>query len=371
MNDDIAYIEAQSQGLQVQTANQKLLHIELQNLVETISVSPAQLEPLRGAALGDAVGLELIESTLLLLYRALNTIDPSSLKGKTQLQSSSALGNNGLTTVRALREKKDLYLNDTFVFLQRLKTYMDPTFGAALLNTTNALLRNRSSPRSAMTFDPAIHDAARTVLWQYSPLMLFAKEVDLNVWQEIIRIYRTRIRSTYQEELRTNVAEWRKLGRKATSDEHSALFTTLEKENESSSGSARKLTVKRSQTLAKSLRSASDKKRSALDKTQNASSSPYETFADAIDEMIPLVCTEQNFIIDFFHASSQENLNFPDAVTPLSPGQRRGTDLFARRLLEPDRTMAKVVSDAMDDVFAAWPTELQSLAEWAVNTHPL
>lgn len=370
MNDDIAYIEAQSQGLQVQTANQKLLHTELQILVETISVSPAQLEPLRKAPFGDPVGLELIESTLLLLYQALNTIDPSSLRGKSQLQSSSGV-TNALTTVRALREKKDLYLNDTFVFLQRLKNYMDPTFGAALLNTTNALLRNRTSPKSALTFDPAIHDAARNVLWQYSPLMLFAKDVDLNTWEEIIRIYRTRIRSTYQEELRTNVAEWKKTGRKATNDELSALFNTLEKENESSSGSVRKLTVKRSQTLGKSLRSASDKKRSILDKTGNPSSSPYETFADAIDEMIPLVCTEQNFIIDFFHASSQENLDFLDAVIPFSAEQRRGTDLVARRLLEPDRTMAKVVSDAMEDIFAAWPTELQSLVEWAVNAHPL
>ena len=79
LNDDVAYIEAQSQGLQVQTANQKLLYTELQNLIATISLDASQLEPLRRAPLGDPQGLEAIEGALLLLYRALQTIDPALL----------------------------------------------------------------------------------------------------------------------------------------------------------------------------------------------------------------------------------------------------------------------------------------------------
>ncbi|KAF4952450.1 hypothetical protein F66182_18445, partial [Fusarium sp. NRRL 66182] len=39
LHDDVAFIEAQSQGLQVQTANQKLLQSELQNLLKTLSIS--------------------------------------------------------------------------------------------------------------------------------------------------------------------------------------------------------------------------------------------------------------------------------------------------------------------------------------------
>ncbi|KAH0111359.1 hypothetical protein KCU82_g24420, partial [Aureobasidium melanogenum] len=77
LNDDIAFIEAQSQGLQVQTANQKILHTELQKLVDTISISPRQLEPLRHGDFGNPEALMSVESSLLLLYKAMATIDPS------------------------------------------------------------------------------------------------------------------------------------------------------------------------------------------------------------------------------------------------------------------------------------------------------
>ncbi|KAI9881770.1 MAG: hypothetical protein M1823_006519, partial [Watsoniomyces obsoletus] len=39
LHEDIEYIEAQSQGLQVQTANQKLLQGELEGLLTTLSIS--------------------------------------------------------------------------------------------------------------------------------------------------------------------------------------------------------------------------------------------------------------------------------------------------------------------------------------------
>src|SRR4051794_31731345 len=80
LNDDIAFIEAQSQGLQVQTANQKLLQSELQQLVDTISITSAQLEPLRRAPIGKVQGLVAIESALVLLYKALITIDPAIIQ---------------------------------------------------------------------------------------------------------------------------------------------------------------------------------------------------------------------------------------------------------------------------------------------------
>ena len=44
LSDDIAYIEAQGQGLQVQTSNQKLLMTELQDLLDTVNIKPQQLD---------------------------------------------------------------------------------------------------------------------------------------------------------------------------------------------------------------------------------------------------------------------------------------------------------------------------------------
>lgn len=365
LNDDIAFIEAQSQGLQVQTANQKLLHSELQKLVDTISIDTRQLEPLRAAKIGKPEGLEAIENSLLLLYKAMITIDPAIRQGAEVVDGASGMGNSELSNMRALQEKKQRYLQEAAVFLKRLGQHMDMTFGAALLNTRDAISRQNSGSLSTK-LDPATHDFARNALWQYSPLLLFAKEIDLQTWDNLLKMYQARARPVYQEEFRDNATAWKKMARRPTGEEQDLLFTSQEKDTETLKTTARKLTVKRSGTLARGLRSNSNEK---ADKGGRLY--PYEAFAGALDEMAPLVFTEQNFVVEFFHASSTENVDFADAVTAAPPHARKGSNLLARKMFEPDRALAKRVVEVMDDIFSFWPTELQNLVEFVVNSDPL
>ncbi|KAL1624200.1 hypothetical protein SLS54_004130 [Diplodia seriata] len=365
LNDDIAFIEAQSQGLQVQTANQKLLHSELQKLVDTISIDTRQLEPLRAAKIGKPEGLEIIENSLLLLYKAMITIDPAIRQGAEVVDGASGMGNSELSNMRALQEKKQRYLQEAAIFLKRLGQHMDMTFGAALLNTRDAISRQNAGSVSTR-LDPATHDFARNALWQYSPLLLFAKEIDLQTWDNLLKMYQARARPVYQEEFRDNATAWKKMARRPTGEEQDLLFTSQEKDTETLKTTARKLTVKRSGTLARGLRSNSNEK---ADKGGRLY--PYEAFAGALDEMAPLVFTEQNFVVEYFHASSTENVDFADAVTSAPPHARKGSNLLARKMFEPDRALAKRVVEVMDDIFSFWPTELQNLVEFVVNSDPL
>lgn len=82
LHDDIQYIEAQSQGLQVQTANQKLLQKELQTLLQTLNISSTDLRALRSAPLDSSEGLYDVEKSLTTLYRAMITIDPDMRQNK-------------------------------------------------------------------------------------------------------------------------------------------------------------------------------------------------------------------------------------------------------------------------------------------------
>ena len=82
LHDDIQYIEAQSQGLQVQTANQKLLQKELQTLLQTLNISNTDLRALRSAPLDTSEGLQDVEQSLTTLYRAMITIDPDMRQNK-------------------------------------------------------------------------------------------------------------------------------------------------------------------------------------------------------------------------------------------------------------------------------------------------
>ncbi|KAH8668075.1 exocyst complex component Sec3-domain-containing protein [Tricladium varicosporioides] len=386
LNEDIAYIEAQSQGLQVQTANQKLLQVELKSLLDTISISSDQLGSLREASLESPRGLEQIEASLVTLFKAMLTIDPTlGLSGPRPSEDGSVVsgkpggfGNSEIGSMRVLQEKKDVYRNESILFLRRLKPFLQVKFGAAIDETRKALEREKGSnlTRAAgkAKLDPRNHDLSREVLWRYSPLMLFSREVDRPEWEDLIKTYEMICKPLYQDEFRDAVFAWKRIARKPTGDEADLLFTSqVEKQTEGIATTARKLTVKRSQTLAKSLRSpiGDNNSKTGLDKSADGRLQPYEVFGGALDEMIPIMSMEQNFIVEFFHITSLEQHDFPDAVAAATPDRRRGGDLRRPKVMDPNRDLAKLVVQSMEEVYSFFPGDMQTLVDWAVQADPL
>ncbi|KAL2033134.1 hypothetical protein VTO58DRAFT_106306 [Aureobasidium pullulans] len=378
LNDDISFIEAQSQGLQVQTANQKILHTELQKLVDTISISPRQLEPLRHGDFGNPEALMSVESSLLLLYKAMATIDPSVRSTNALSRSGPAAGldTSDIGTMNALQEKRNAYMRESAEFCQRLVRYLDNSFASALSAAKPALLQHPGGIGNAtMKLNGSGFNLARANLWQFSPLLLFTKETNMPAWQNMLRMYQTKARPLYNDVFRDNTNNWKKGARTATGEATELLFTSVEKEtSEGLTSTARKLTVKRSQTLAKSFRSGGGSggdKPTAVDRAQPGRMAPFEVFNGVLEEQVPLISMEQNFIVDLFHATSLENIDFADAVAANVPEARMGPDLTGRRLMEPDRAMARRVSDTMEETFGFWKDELRTLMEWANAGDPI
>lgn len=135
---------------------------------------------------------------------------------------------------------------------------------------------------------------------------------------------------------------------------------------------ARKITVKRSQTLARSLRGPlGDGSKTNLDKISDGRNLPYEVFAGMMDDLVPLIEIEQNFIVDFFHATTLETADFPDLVAASKPRDRRGGDLKRHRLMEPDRELARRVTRAMEAIFSFLEQDLQNTIDWVLSQDPL
>ncbi|KAG9540563.1 hypothetical protein KCU79_g19022, partial [Aureobasidium melanogenum] len=374
LNDDIAFIEAQSQGLQVQTANQKILHTELQKLVDTISISPRQLEPLRHGDFGNPEALMSVESSLLLLYKAMATIDPS-VRSTNAMRPATGLDASDVGTMNALQEKRNAYMRESAEFCQRLMRYLDNTFASALGAAKPVLMQHPGGiGNAAMKLNGPGFNLARANLWQFSPLLLFTKETNMSAWQSTLRMYHTKARPLYTDVFRDNTNNWKRGARTAGGEATELLFTSVEKEtSDGLTSTARKLTVKRSQTLAKSFRSAGagGDKPTTVDRAQPGRMAPFEVFNGVLEEQIPLISMEQNFIVDLFHATSLENIDFADAVVANVPEARMGTDLTSRRLMEPDRAMARRVSDVMEETFGFWKDELRTLMEWANAGDPI
>ncbi|KAL1297335.1 hypothetical protein AAFC00_004881 [Neodothiora populina] len=379
LNDDIAYIEAQSQGLQVQTANQKILHAELSKLVDTISLSRNELQPLRHGDLSTSQGLSEIESSLLLLYKAMVTIDPS-IRSQNGLAASYISRGNGLegtaiASMQALQEKRQAYLQESTAFCQRVLRHLDTIFDATLQRAKPALRSSNTPSASPLKLNGPAYNQARENLWQYSPLILFTKEINQQAWEGLFRMYQSKARPLYSEVFRGNAESWRKGVRKNTGEAAELLFTSsVEKEpSEGLSSTARRITVKRSQTLAKFRAASGDKPANTNDvrQAQAGRLMPCEVFAGVLEEQIPLVGMEQNFIVGLFHATSLDTVDFADAVMAATPAARISPDLGARRLMEPDRNVARRVSDIMEELFGFWSTEMKTLMEWAVAEDPI
>lgn len=154
----------------------------------------------------------------------------------------------------------------------------------------------------------------------------------------------------------------------------SLVFTHTEKESDSGvTGTVRTLTVKRSQTLAKSLRSPlGDSGGSKSEKVSDGRLAGNEVFAGFLDEIIPLIACEQNFLSEFFHMQSFGACpTYIDFVQSSGPEERRTGDLNRRRVPESDKQVAKMLFDTMTEIFGFLQNEMQSFVGAITTNDPL
>jgi hypothetical protein len=326
---------------------------------------------LRAAPLEDPVGIEEIESALVTLYRAMAKIEP----GSDSRSSEDGINGNALSfdsdfgSMRIVQEKKEMYTSESSAFMRRLVGFMAGQFDAAF-GATKRSLEGALSKK----LDPKNFDTGRDMLWQYTALVLYTRDMDNTHWDRILQVYQGTSSTIYKDQIKSALTLWRNNARKPTGDEGELLFTSLqEKKDESITTTARKLTVKRSQTLARTLRSplGEGSRTSLAEKSSSGRALAYEVFAGVLDDVLPLVEMEQNFIVDFFHATSLEQADFPDVVAAVRPQNRRGGDLRRHRLMEPNRDLARRVTKAMEAIFAFLDKELTTLMEWVLGQDAL
>ena len=360
----------------MQTANQKLLKKEVESLLETCAITETDLQALELASFENMHGLEDIETALVTLFKAMLKINPS-LGGEPDKSAMSTIdADQGLSldsdfgTMRIVQEKKSMYQRESMGLMRRLVDFMSRHFDTAF-----AEVRRASDGALSRKVDAVHYNMGRDLLWKYSPLMLYARDADLENWNRLLQVYQEKSHPIYQTGFKLVVNSWRKNARKLTGEEAELLFSyQQEKREEGVATTARKLTVKRSQTLAKALRSplADSGARATSDKsTSDNRSMPYEVFDEVLGELLPLVEMEQNFIVDFFHASTLEHVDFPDAVAARPPRDRQGGDLRKHRAMEPDRDLARRITRSMEVIFSFLEVELQRLMEWVIGQDPL
>lgn len=367
LNDDVAHIENQSQGLQLQTANQKTLQKELHNLLSTISITPSQIDVLKHGSLESLRGLEQVEQTLVSLYRAIKTIEPGSTVDPPSSRVPGRRGSfsdSGVGSMRALQERKEEYRASCRAFLGRLRQFLNIKFQAELME----IKKDGNAAQVAPGSRPRMvgHEKAYEALWKFAGLIAFARDVDGDEYVELRKLYENPAKQIIQDEIRDHVAAWKKITKALTPEEQETLvFTTPEKEELVSSGlsAARKLTVKKSiariRTGGGSFAGGERPSQGIVDAN--------EAFSGAFGEIYPLVCKEQNFIVEFFHLSSRNASDFAEFISKGTPETRKLGGIGGMRAVEPDKLKARLIYESMGQVFSFLMQELQSMVEWATS----
>ncbi|OCT48229.1 exocyst complex component Sec3 [Cladophialophora carrionii] len=373
LHEDIEYIEAQGQGLQVQTANQKLLQASLNTLLKTLSISPSDLRALQSAPIDSYDGVTAIEGALALLYDAMLTIDPELGQNKLKRAASTAnrlgLGKDPearIDKMRAVREKKDEYKDGSMMFVNRINQHMKMMFSLVEQRTSEEnASASVSSGTSSFTLNLRAYNASRQELWVYNAMMLFVREVNQYEWQVLISSYERNFNSIYQEQFRDFAENLKRTVRQPTGEEQELLFTHQERERPDESNlstAARKLTVKgRKPVKASTLRQSFGGDR------RDGKPDAWTIFDTVLEQQALAISEEQNFIVHFFHLNSQAAEDFVEVIRSQTPEQRKLPNLQAKLPYDPDRNMAKIVQNTTDGIYSFWPSLLQGLMEWVLR----
>ncbi|GHJ89203.1 hypothetical protein NliqN6_5605 [Naganishia liquefaciens] len=331
VSDDIAYIESQNRGLQVQTANQRALLNSIEQLMQISRVNPDELRALTQASLETEKGITSLEHALSSLYKAL-------LVGR--------VGGEMAATIERTQE----YETNNRQFCSRLSEYLLIMFKfqceMALSLAADAL----------KTVPPEIpkHAQLEDKLGKYCGLVLYMKEMDEERYQKLCANYFSTVSDLHSKEVVGYLGSLTaKLKRPTDEDKQDGSFAAM-LANQANKGGA----INRSKTMMDNLRRNDTKKVKRNETGLNAS----QAFESALQQISTLVTNEEAFIGDFLHTSDTA-ITFADYMDMEFYFKRQAANQAA--VMSP--ATLKLRRSAMDLIFGFLDGELKKWIEAALQ----
>ncbi|KAI5474704.1 Exocyst complex, component Exoc1 [Pseudohyphozyma bogoriensis] len=322
MNDDIAHIESQNRGLQVQTSNQRMLLSEIDNLLETIHIPEKDLTALSQQSLENQEGIEKLERAGVSLYKALlSTRD-------------TAVGD-----MAAASERVGEYRSKATHFSKRIFDFLAVMFKFQV----DLILNPKDGTKPKPGLLPS-HATLEDFLGRYCGLMLFVKEIDNSRYQQICSAYFSAMSELYRRESQELIQVFRGMIRKPTEDELEAGFTSTR-----DSPTIRQQSMRRVGTVVG--RSPAE----GRPKDQSGKINGSEAFDRALTQLTPAIIREQGFISDFLSINELDaSITFADYMQ-LETFFRRGATTY----LVQQQGKLKDIKSAMEAVFGFLEVELR------------
>ncbi|KAI1789802.1 exocyst complex component Sec3-domain-containing protein [Ganoderma leucocontextum] len=330
VSDDIAYIQGQGRGLQVQTQNQRALLDELEELLQTVQVDSDSLLALTQESLEQTWSIKNLETSVTVLYKAL-------LAGRDR-------------DMAATMERLDEYKKYNAQFCKRVLDYLSIVFaaqGKMLLGDDNGVSR---SVRGRVAIKD--HRNFETYLERYHGLLLYLKEMDENAYAKICAAYFTAASELHAIQIRALLSTYSGMVKKAPTEEEVEGFsgvTPTSNAVKAAQGMRRAGTIVRSPLERRERKEASDGEIRAA-----------EALSMVLDQLARTIYAEEGWIARFLQLDDAAQ-TFADYMGVENYFRRQ-----AARWAGLSQATTKLVRGAMDLIFGFLPMELKAWLDTAI-----
>ncbi|KAG2189411.1 hypothetical protein INT44_004553, partial [Umbelopsis vinacea] len=362
MGDDIHQIEWQNRGLQVQTANQRSLINELQDLLSSVRVSENVLQTLRNCPMDNVKDINTIQDAAADLQRVL----------KIKLE-------DGLQTMKAVQERIQEYNVYSNAFTNRTYEHLRTT----IQTQTDILFetRSRSSPATTRKSNLVIitpHTSLEDAVFKYQGLALWMKEMDPRRYNELQTLYAQGLIRPCKRDIKDVMDSTRQYFaaiRNRTTDDLDFLFRADDSRpvRALGYGSGRSTDDSRTNRYRNMLRGSVEgvigggsNSRESVDEDERIA---IEAFSHMMGQIVSLVVREQNFMRDLFQLSHDAPKTFQERGPVYSVVPDKDT-LYIRREKMKDVKVSKRVLDLMDTMFDGLQAELLGFIEYGTRGDP-
>ncbi|CCJ29587.1 unnamed protein product [Pneumocystis jirovecii] len=356
IKDDIFHIETQNRGLQVQTANQKKLALELQNLLDTLSIDAHDLEALKKTPLDSTTGIVDIEKSLTFLYKALKI----SITSETDNETPTG-------DVIIMEGKRAEYEKESNEFLSRLAHYLNIRFQLELAD----IIHTDYSPTPKILKPQLVsHISAYVSFYHLSKFLCFyARQLNPSIFATFQEYYIKYTSGFYNSDFEKFFNVWRVITKKDMLEDADFLFVSV-KEIIYNMINTKSADVKHSGTTVKTSRGPiTDVWK--YEKNQETGIPVNEAFSHVIKEIVNVVSQEHNFITLFFHMSSIRRQNYDELVSCNNTRVDIVEELKVKNPVESNRSSARSVLNMMSKIMNSLEENTLSFGEFCCRNDPM
>ncbi|KAI8990472.1 exocyst complex component Sec3-domain-containing protein [Trametes punicea] len=331
VSDDIAYIQSQGRGLQVQTQNQRALLNELEELLQTVQVNSEALLALTQESLEQPSSIKKLEASATELYKAL-------LAGRDR-------------DMAATMERLDEYRKYNAQFCKRILDFLSIMFTAQsklLLGDNNGIIK---SPRGRPVIKD--HKTFETYLERYQGLLLYLKEMDESAYAKLCAAYFSAVSELHAVQIKALLSAYTALVKKAPAEEEVDGFTgTTPTSNASKAAQG----MRRAGTIVRSPLESRREKKDAGDGELRAA----EALSMVLEQLAATIYAEEEWISHFLQIDDAAK-TFADHMGLENYFRRQ-----AARWVGLSQATTKLVRGAMDLIFGFLPMELKAWLDGAM-----